>query len=304
MKKIIFLFVFIILFGLSIYYHEEITDFLVSNLANQFKNSSKLVNNDYALEEKFGFVNITDNFSPKNKQDIKDIYYTVINSGMNDFTFYCDSNYKECLDDVNEISNDQKLLSHFNNFVHIFNSFRNIDTEFDTLGKVNIHITHNYNKDQIDEINVKFKTIIDETIKDDDNVDIKIKKYHDYIINNTKYDTKKSDKKISTYHSDIAYGALIEGYAVCGGYSDSMKLFLDYYNIPNFKISSENHIWNVVYVKDKWLHLDLTWDDPVTSTGEDILDYNYFLVTTNELLEHEKEQHGFSYDIYQELKEN
>ena len=82
-----------------------------------------------------------------------------------------------------------------------------------------------------------------------------------------------------------------------------MKIFLDKFNIPNFKVSSENHIWNAVYVNNKWMHLDLTWDDPVTSTGEDILEYDYFLISTKELLEQEKEQHIFDYEIYPELRE-
>ena len=37
----------------------------------------------------------------------------------------------------------------------------------------------------------------------------------------------RSDKKVTKYHSDIAYGPLVEGYAICGGYADTMKLFLD-----------------------------------------------------------------------------
>ena len=150
-----------------------------------------LNNNEYATKEKYLFINLTDDFYPKSKQDIKDIYYTIINSGMNDFTFFCDKSYKECLDDVNEISNDQKLLSHFNNFVHIYNSFKSIDTEFDTLGKVNVHITKNYNEDQINEINKKFKEITDEIIKDDDTNETKVTNVSNNTIveNNTnKYD--------------------------------------------------------------------------------------------------------------------
>ena len=128
----------------------------------------------------------------------------------------------------------------------------------------------------------------------------KIKSIHDYIINTTKYDTDRSDNKITKYHSDIAYGALIEHYAICGGYADSMKLFLDKLNIPNYKISSENHIWNLVKLDNKWYHLDLTWDDPVTSTGEDVLEYDYFLITTEQLKKLETDQHIFDENVYQE----
>ena len=50
----------------------------------------------------------------------------------------------------------------------------------------------------------------------------KIKAIHDYIINNTEYDTKKSDNiKDTTYKSNTAYGVLIQGYGICSGYSDA-----------------------------------------------------------------------------------
>ena len=128
----------------------------------------------------------------------------------------------------------------------------------------------------------------------------KIKIIHDYIINNTKYDKAKSDNKVKLYNSDIAYGALIEHYAICGGYSDSMKLFLDKFGIENYKISSENHIWNLVKLNNEWFHLDLTWDDPVTNTGEDVLEYDYFLITTEELQTLDTDQHFFDKTIYTE----
>ena len=82
--------------------------------------------------------------------------------------------------------------------------------------------------------------------------------------------------------------------------ADSMKLFLDRLNIPNYKISSENHIWNLVNVDNNWYHLDLTWDDPVTSNGTDVLEYDYFLITTTELEELESDQHNFDIKIYKE----
>ena len=305
MKKFITLCSLLIILFFSFIYHNKIVDLITNIFSSSLKKSSSTIkNNDYATNTNFKYVKLTQDFKPKNKDDIKDIYYTIINSGMSDFTFYCDKKYKSCLDDVNFISNNQQMLSYLNNFVSVYNSFKNIETEFDSLGKVKIHITHNYNNSQIEEINNKIKEIIDSNITVDMNDEQKIKAIHDYIINNAKYDTNKSDNKINKYHSDIAYGALIEGYAICGGYADSMKLFLDYFNIPNFKISSENHIWNVIKLNDKWLHLDVTWDDPVTSNGEDILDYSYFLIDTKELLEYENEQHGFDFNVYQELKED
>ena len=129
----------------------------------------------------------------------------------------------------------------------------------------------------------------------------KIKQAHNYIINNSKYDKDRSDNNIVNYKSDTAYGTLLEGYSLCGGYTDAMELFLEDLNIKSYKIASENHVWNAVNLNNTWYHLDLTWDDPITNDGSDILEYNFFLITTPELEEIENEQHNYDKAIYSEL---
>lgn len=305
MKKIVLLLVLLGLFCISLIFHNEIVNFCINSIEKfdkSVKSSTKLETNNYYLNNDYSFVQITNNFSPKSDNDVKNIYYTVLNSGMNNFTFYCTKEYKNCIDYVDYISNNQKLLSYINDFVPIYNSFRNIETEFDSLGKVNIKINHIYSENDINTINKKIDEIIKNEITDDMDDEAKIKTIHDYIINNTKYDVNRSDNGDTTYHSDTAYGALMEGFAICGGYADSMKLFLDRLGIPNFKVSSENHIWNAVYVNDNWYHLDLTWDDPVNKNGNDVLDYNYFLIDTDELLGLEAEQHLFDRTVFSEFK--
>ena len=108
---------------------------------------------------------------------------------------------------------------------------------------------------------------------------------------------------ILEYESDTAYGPLFQGYGICGGYSDLMELFLIRMGVKCYKISSENHVWNAVYVDGKWLHLDLTWDDPVANDGKQYLEYNYFLVDTSKLLYLESTQHTFNQNHYKEFKE-
>ena len=307
MKKAIILIIVVGIFALSLQYHNEIVSFLIdyiNHIDHTMTESTPLKTNQYAASKDYEFIKAVDNFSPQSDIDIQNIYYTVIDSGMKDFTFYCNKAYKSCIEDVNYISNNQKLLSYINDFVPVYNSFKNIQTEFDSLGKINIGITHTYTKEEIDVIEKKIDEIIASEINDSMDNKAKIKAIHDYIINHTKYDKERSDNKITKYRSNTAYGALIEGYAICGGYADSMKLFLDRFNIPNYKISSENHIWNAVYLNDKWYHLDLTWDDPITKTGDDVLDYNYFLIDTKELLELENKQHIFDDNIFLEFKEN
>ena len=254
--------------------------------------------NKYYRDYDFSYVKNTNNFIPNNKEDIKNIYYTVVNSGMNKFTFYCPKEYTNCINDVNDLANDQNTISDINNFVHPYNSFKTLKTEVDVTGKITLNIDKVYDEEMIIIINYKIDEIIKNNINNTDTPKEKIRKIHDYIINNTTYDKDRSDKKIINYKSDNAYGALIEGYGLCGGYTDAMMLFLEKFNIPNIKIATENHIWNYVKIDDKWYHLDLTWDDPVSEDDKEILDDAYFLISDNELKNIEQEEHNYKEEIY------
>lgn len=254
--------------------------------------------NKYYRDYDFSYVKNTNNFIPNNKEDIKNIYYTVVNSGMNKFTFYCPKEYTNCINDVNDLANDQNTISDINNFVHPYNSFKTLKTEVDGTGKITLNIDKVYDEEMIIIINYKIDEIIKNNINNTDTPKEKIRKIHDYIINNTTYDKDRSDKKIINYKSDNAYGALIEGYGLCGGYTDAMMLFLEKFNIPNIKIATENHIWNYVKIDDKWYHLDLTWDDPVSEDDKEILDDAYFLISDNELKNIEQEEHNYKEEIY------
>ena len=86
-----------------------------------------LPENLYYKEEPFLFIQNTDNFMPFSKGDLKRIFYTVVNSGWDNFTFYCPHEYTSCIDDMREFSQDQNLLTHINNYVHPYNSFSNIN---------------------------------------------------------------------------------------------------------------------------------------------------------------------------------
>lgn len=258
--------------------------------------------NEYYRDYDFAFVKNTSNFSPSNYQDILDIYYTVINAGKSNFTFYCPKEYTSCIDDIKTLANDQNTLSDINNYVHPYNGFSHIESEYDSLGRVTINIVRNYTEEDINLINKKIDELMPQLTSNYNSLETNIKNVHDYIINNARYDSARSDNNVLTYKSDTAYGPLFQGYAICGGYTDLMQLFLERLNVKNFRVSSDNHIWNVLYINNTWKHLDLTWDDPVASDGKDYLEYNYFLIDTNQLLTLEQTQHNFNLEHYTELK--
>lgn len=104
----------------------------------------------------------------------------------------------------------------------------------------------------------------------------KILALHDYIVLNTAYDTSYTRYSIKN--------TLIDGLAVCQGYAETMKLFLDALGVENQLIygmaGGDRHVWNLVCLDGDWYHLDVTWDDPLLD-GKDVpgeVSYGYFMV--------------------------
>jgi hypothetical protein len=105
-----------------------------------------------------------------------------------------------------------------------------------------------------------------------------IKSVHDYLADTVYYPDLNTSDYVKSAHD--AYGALVEGRAVCQGYSDAVKLICDYYHIPCVCISGKSdgygHMWNAIQMDDgKWYLMDLTWDDQ-----DSWLFYDFFLVGT------------------------
>jgi len=308
-KKIIIPIICVLSILLVLLNINKITDKII-NIINH-PSYNKIENfNVYYKNSDYAFVSNTKDYKPFSKQEILNIIYTTINSGSESFTFYCPKEYTNCLKDINIISKDDNLLTHLNNFVHPFNTFTSINTTISDSGEITLKVKYLYQKEEINKINIEVDNIIKSLVKDTDEDYDKIKAIHDYIIENTKYDTN-NDKEIKSYN---AYGALFNKLATCNGYTDLMAIFLSKMGYDNYKIAtthktdnnSAGHVWNAVKIKDEWLHLDLTWDDPVSSDGKDYLYHKYFLITTDELITADSnitsEDHNFDRSIYTELK--
>ncbi len=301
------------LLGFTIFHLDTITD----KIAETLEKNPRVVlenSNSYKKDDDFVFVQNTSDFVPLSYNDLLNIYYTITNNGFNTFTFYCPSEYKDCLNDVEKISNDPETLTNINNFVHPYNGFSNVRTVISESGEINITINYLYTEEEILKINAKVDEIYEEIINDSMDAYEKIKTIHDYIINHTKYDVERNASDVSQFTSYKAYGPLLEGYATCNGYTDAMALFLTKMGIKNFKVATElmqtdasGHVWNALYLNDKWLHLDLTWDDPVSDDGKDYLQHKYFLISSEDLEKADVgevivKDHLFNKRIYPELK--
>ena len=112
----------------------------------------------------------------------------------------------------------------------------------------------------------------------------KILKIHDYLVDNTSYDSTLAKSNIYNL-----YGALVKKECVCEGYSKAFKYLLDEAGIQNVIVigkatnsegKSENHSWNYVLLNNTWYAIDVTWDDPIIRGGGTLSNkskYKYFL---------------------------
>lgn len=258
-----------------------------------YKGSNKVLTyNEYYLKNDFAFVQNTDSNSANSYQEVLNMFYSIINSGDDSYSFSC--NYDKCIDDVKKLIAEQNIIANINNFVHPYNSFSSINIDVETSGKVTVKIKKVYSDGEITFINKYIDTFINNNLNDSMSNYDKIKVFHDFVINNTIYD------EANTLNSYTAYNLITTGKSICGGYSDIMAIYLDKLGITNYKITSENHIWNLINLDGTWYHLDATWDDPVASDGKQYLIHNFFMISTEQLLSLDQVEHNYDKNIYLE----
>ncbi len=308
MKKVI-LFITMI-FTLFVYDSKVLND-TSYNFYNNIKNNNeiKIISNtellnksEYYKENYSSFVKDTDDYLVKNKEDLINVYYSAVNNGYESLTFYCDENYIACFNDINSLDAESENFSYINQLVGVFNTYSSIESTYSSNKRVDIKINKKYSKEDIEKINNEINRVLDYLeINNYSNAKDKIKVIHDYLANINTYDNEK-DNGNSIYHSDSAIGALFEGKAICSGYTDAMALFLDKLSIQNTRLASDKHVWNIIKLGNTWYHLDLTWDDPVVSDGSNVIIYDYFLITTDDLINKNIEEHEINMDVYNFIK--
>ena len=119
---------------------------------------------------------------------------------------------------------------------------------------------------QESEVDEKVSEII-ESLELEEKTDFeKIAAIHDYICDNV--ECASSEEEGDLLHT--AYGALIDGRAVCQGYSVSLYRLLLEAGIDNRIIFGEGrsmdgeagaHTWNIIELNDEYYYIDATWDD-------------------------------------------
>ena len=117
---------------------------------------------------------------------------------------------------------------------------------------------------------------------------------HDWIVEHVAYDTATIERYGGTPDpdDDNPYGALVNGLAICKGYTSSFQLLMDLVGIECISVdgSADNgleigeHAWNLVRLDGDWYAVDVTWDDPLSSRPLSAeYHHRYFNVTSNKL---------------------
>lgn len=118
---------------------------------------------------------------------------------------------------------------------------------------------------------------------------------HDYIALHAKYCHAALSDKPGNPDAWNAYGLIVNKTAVCQGYMLGYMDLLLKCGIFSVPVTSDaiNHAWNAVEVEANsgaYYHVDVTWDDPSTSSPDGDQDtagyvrHNFFMLTKEELL--------------------
>ena len=144
---------------------------------------------------------------------------------------------------------------------------------------VKVNCVYRMTAEMAADLDSKAKSIVAEIAPESMSQAQKERAIHDWIINNTRYD--------QSYTIYDPYNTLVKHTGVCQGYTLLAQKMFNIAGIKSMVVEGtskgQSHAWNLVYINGKWRHVDLTWDDPVSSS--DILRYDYYNLSDNEISE-------------------
>lgn len=246
---------------------------------NESKTSKSEVNN---INEKQLYVDKGQHpkVSISSKDELSDLITSNMSQGKDTLATIKDSSIRN---DLNQIALNVSRTNGYSGYISALNyGIRGND--------ISIHFEYKNGTDaflnQIKTVNSKVQGIISQIIKPGMNDYNKELAIHNYIINNTKYDSSNLERNTLTPEDFTAYGVFINGTAVCEGYAEAMFRLLNAANIENHIVygTANNiaHAWNIVKIDDNYYHADATFDDPISDIGP-ILGYGYFNVSDTDV---------------------
>lgn len=145
----------------------------------------------------------------------------------------------------------------------------------------------------------KCKEVIDALITDNMSLYDKELAIHDWMIAWADYDRAELDNHDHSQadpDNDNPYGLLVGRKGICLGYTYTFRLFMDLLDIECTVVhgashgGADEHAWNMVRLDGEWYCVDVTWDDPITSSPfplPDTTTHMYFNVTSDFLRRHD-----------------
>lgn len=116
---------------------------------------------------------------------------------------------------------------------------------------------------------------------------------HDFVLFKCEYDQSLTDAQLVPKGKESAfdpYGALVEGKAVCEGYSRAFQMLCNGVGIECVNIVGESegelHMWNAAKIDGDYCFVDTTWDDK----DDEAFMYDYFNISEKQL----RADHDFS----------
>lgn len=165
---------------------------------------------------------------------------------------------------------------------------------------IDLYPQYTMTKEEYLECKPEFETAANELLSGTQGLDDfqKVLLLHDRLAQHITYTT-------DTKNEFNSYGALVEGKAVCQGYTLAYSYLLKQCGINSVPVSSEimEHMWNLVELDGRYYHVDVTWDDSITQingnqyeiTGKVL--YRYFLRTDDEIRTVQTQHSGWQTDI-------
>lgn len=113
-----------------------------------------------------------------------------------------------------------------------------------------------------------------------------VRRIHDAVCARVTYDYAAAFTVESSLYPAAfsAYGAAVNGRAVCEGYAKLFQLLCARFGIAATAVigqaGGDSHMWNAVRIQSNWYYMDLTWDDSVDQSPPG---YSYYALTESEL---------------------
>ncbi len=154
----------------------------------------------------------------------------------------------------------------------------------DVSSEITLKIINNYQPEELRQmaqiLEMAAQTVLNSIGQNDSDYE-KALAVHDYLVAHTEYDQAAVSQGKGLWST--AYGCLVNGMAVCQGYSQAFQLLMNRLGIECGicfgRAKEEDHAWNYINLNHQYYWIDVTWDDPVTENYNfDWIHHGYFLI--------------------------